>query len=127
MKTLLCTINWIVTDVFKNNTYPYWATICLFTGCQVLTFLLLFDTIYYHLLHNRDIIVNDDRILGTVSISVLFVFNLFFYRERIVNFLKDFNDSNNKKIKKSFSIAYIIIIVILTICNSYLIRNNIRF
>ena len=91
MKIFISTLNLLVKDVFKNKEYTYFATIVLLTGCEVLTFLFIFDFFCYHLFDNRELIVNDDRILGTTLISMLFIFNLWFYKNRLNKYNLDYS------------------------------------
>jgi hypothetical protein len=128
MKVFISTLNWLVKDVFKNKEYSYFATIVLLTGCEVLTFLFIFDFSFYHLLDNRELIVNDDRILGTILISIIFIFNLWFYKNRLNKYNLDFSiiEDSKKRNIKILSVLYLILIISLIMYNSYLIRYNLK-
>lgn len=128
MKNFISVINWLVTDIFKNKDYPYFATIVFLTTYEVLTLLLIFDVTNYHFLNDRDIIVNDNRIIGTIIITLIFGFNYKFYQNKVGRYAVEFKNQNNsnKSVIKLFSILYLLSITGLTIYNAYLIRNNLK-
>ena len=128
MKSLIVVINGLVINFFKNKEYPYFGTIVIFTGYIVLSLLLVFDFIVYHVLDDRDTIVNDDRVIGTIIISLIFSFNYWYFRDKLDKFIIDFKKKSNssKRIIKIFSILYIFLIIGMLIYNSYLIRYNLK-
>lgn len=128
MKYLISTLNWLVTDIFKNKDYPYFGTIVLLTGYQVLTLLFIFDVFVYHILDMRAIIINDNRITGTLIITIIFGFNFKFYQKKLNNYNKKFKilESSKKRNLKILFISYLIFLILFIGYNSYLIRYNLK-
>ena len=110
MNSLIVVINGLVINLFKNKDYPYFGTVVIFTGYIVLSLLLLFDLIVYHLLNDRDTIVNDDRVIGIMIITLIFSFNYWYFHKKLDKLKTHFemkSDSNKKRIKNIFNLVYI--------------------
>ena len=116
---------WLANKVFNNRKIPVFSAVINISLFQILTLKFLFELIVYQLYHERNIILNSN-VRDYIFITIIIFLNLIYYSKQSDEILKKFDkkNDNEKLIYKVVFIAYILILIILTIMMSISIRNN---
>lgn len=125
-KYLFYRVNWWDNRIVKNNSYPIFSAVLGVSFFHVLNIKFISDFILYIILQRRDLIVNQDKVVGLIVVSTILVFNWIYFRrihsvtiEKIEQLAK-----SQKRIWDVVIILYMLISLITTIGLAYIIRNN---
>ncbi len=125
-------INYNITfKLFKNKEYPVFSSIVVITFYQVFTLLFILDFILFQILDRRDVVLERSEILGFIIITIILIFNYFYFhkKERYKKIINKYNEVNKQKVNLYYtiSIVYMIFIILLNIYSVYSIKNNIHW
>jgi hypothetical protein len=127
LRIFFCANYWLVTKIFKNESYPFIATIISMSAYMFFSILFVVDFCLFQILKRRDLLMERDETLGFVFITIILFANYFFYKKKYNTYLKKFEKSEKTKqnLYKTITVLYMMGILFLTVCSLYLVRNNI--
>jgi len=128
-KYLFYRVYWWDNAVIKNSGYPIFSAVIGVSFFQVFNIKFICDFIFYIVLKRKDLIVQQDKIIGIIIVSLVLVINwAYFYKNSSATLekIKRFN-ATQKKIWDTIVIAYMLITLMTTIGLACAVRNNIYF
>jgi hypothetical protein len=100
LRIFFCANYWLVTKIFKNESYPFIATIISMSAYMFFSILFVVDFCLFQILKRRDLLMERDETLGFVFITIILFANYFFYKKKYNTYLK--NLKNQKRLSRTF-------------------------
>lgn len=118
---------WWDNHVVKDSTYIILSSAISVSFFQVLNIKFLSDLVFYALLDRRDLVVQQDKIVGILIVSAVLVVNYFYYHKMASSISQGIKNLNihKRRIWDAIIIIYMIITIVTTIGLANMIRNNI--
>ncbi|MGQ1786746.1 hypothetical protein [Saccharicrinis sp. GN24d3] len=120
-------VYWWDNTVVKNNSYPVFSAVIGVTFFQVFNVKFINDFIFYIILQRKDLIVQQDKIIGIAIITIILGLNWIYFHKKASMLLEKIKQlkTNHKRILDITIIVYMILTIITTIGLAYMVRNNI--
>jgi hypothetical protein len=117
---------WLANRVFNNRDIPVFSAVIYLSLIQSFTLFNIYDFIFFHLYHRRDIIIDVGNVRGYTIITIILIMNLLYFSKRSNKILKEFDklEKRKKTIYKIISVFYILSVIVFTIIIGFSIKNN---
>ncbi len=98
---------------------------------QIFSILFILDFVLFQVIDRRDIILERSKIFGFVGITLILVFDYFYfhYKNRYEKILDNYKklEKEKKVLYNILSIVYMVLVIILNIYSIYSFKNNIHW
>lgn len=126
-KYLFYRVYWWNTSIIKNESYPLFGAVVGVSFFQVFNIMFVSDFILYIFLERRDLVVQQDRIIGIIIVTIVLALNGFYFHKKYATIIEKAKklEASNKRLMDVFVLIYITMTLMTTIGLAYMIRNNI--